>query len=218
MHFKRDDPRWTWRLSYFASMVLPRLLAQKNQSFDICMRVNSWHKKEVEALSDRIKVFDIDPKKRNYVKHGYQDKCKRYFVDFIEYPYLVGFGRYDIQIGLDSDDLILRNDFVDRVKRECDKRGYRPMHIGFQPHIFHTPTLRMFKCPTEYNDVKGSPIFVLYQPEKKKRYMYAYEDSHLLLPRYMGKTIRIEENYCAYSVHEHNSSSKLYPNMEKINL
>lgn len=217
MHFKKNDPRWSWRLAYFRAVVLPKLLAQTDQDFDICLRVNPHHVAEVQAISDRIKIFDIVQSRKNWIKPGYRHKAKRYFVDFIEFKYLVGFERYDIQIGIDSDDMPLRTDFVARIKEECARvSAGKTLHISFQPHIFHVPTLRMYKCPTEYGEAKGSPIFALYQPAGVKRYIFAYEDSHLKLPTYTDRKIRIEEDYCCYSVHDNNSSTYLYPNLQQI--
>lgn len=216
MHFKENDPRWPWRLAFFKSMVLPKLLRQTDQDFDICMRVNPHHKEQVKELSDKIKIFDVKARKRNYIKPGYEDKSKRYFVDFVDYKDTVGLGKYEIQIGLDSDDLILRPDFVERVKRECERRAEETVHISFQPHIFHVPTLRNYRCPVRYGESKGSPIFALYQPKGIENYLFAYEDSHLLLPRYVHKKLRIEEGYCAYSVHACNSSTGLYNNARQI--
>lgn len=216
MHYKKTDKRWPWRLAYFQAVVLPKILAQKDQDFDICMRVNPHHSDQVLALSDKIKIFDAIPKKRDWVDPKYRRKQKKYFVDFIDYKYLTGLDRYDIQIGIDSDDIILRDDFVSRAKQEVLKDPTKSLHISFQPHIFHANTLRMFECPTKYGEAKGSPIFAYYQPESQKRYIYAYEYSHLKMPTNATRKIRIEEDYCCYSVHDCNSSTGLYHNMKQI--
>lgn len=215
MHYKKNDPRWSWRLAYFKSMVLPKILAQTDQDFDICMRVSEHHKEEVAPLSDKIKFFDAKKNYKHYIKPGYAYKRKKYFVDFLDYNMIDGLDKYDIQIGIDTDDMILRTDFVERIKQECLLKPEKSLHIGFQPHIFQPSTLRMFKCPQRYDDSRGSPVFVLYQPLKfySKKYIFAYEDSHLKLPRYMDRKKRIEEDFCCYSVHECNASTGLptYP-------
>jgi hypothetical protein len=218
MHFKKEDPRWSWRLAYFQSIVLPKILSQRDQDFDICIRANKHHEKELLALSPKIKVFDVDPKKKNWVKPGYEAKIKKYFVDFVNFEDIIGLDRYDIQIGIDSDDMPIRDDFVTRIKKEVEKDRERSLHISFQPQIFQPSTLRVYECPFEYgvSTLKGSPVFAIYQPLKGKGYMYAYEDSHLLLPRYMNKAIRIEDDYCVYSVHECNSSTSLNRNSKQI--
>lgn len=216
MHFKQDDPRWSWRLAYFQSVVLPKILAQTDQDFDICMRVNEHHAEEVKALSDKIKVFDVKPEKRGWVKPGYAHKMKRYFVDFIPFEDTVGLDRYDIQIGLDSDDMPLKDYFVERIKNEFAEYPDRTQHLSFQPHIFHTPSLRMYKCPVEYGAKHGSAIFAIYQPQDRDQYLFAYHDSHLKMPSYFESARRIEEDFCCYSVHDHNSSTGLLPNAKQI--
>lgn len=217
LHYKKDDPKWLWRYSYFASMVLPKLLAQDDQDFDICIRANPWHKAQIEALSPKIKVFDVKKERKDFIKAGYEEKCKKYFVDFVYYEDLKDFRMYEIQIGIDSDDMILRTDFVTRVKNEC-RESKSSLHISFQPNIFHVPTLRNYRCDFKYGEYKGSPIFVLYQPQcsEEYRYVFAYEDSHLKLPKYMRRAIRIEGNYCSYSVHCHNASTGLNHNAQQI--
>lgn len=216
MHYKRDDKKWLWRLAYFQAIVLPKILAQKDKDFDICMRVNPHHADQVLALSDKIKIFDATPSRRDWVDPKYRKKQKKYFIDFLDYKHLVGLDKYDIQIGIDSDDILLRDDFVSRVKEEVLKDPSKSLHISFQPHIFHTNTLRMFECPTKYGVGHGSPIFALYQTQDQKRYLYAYEESHLKMPTNAKRKIRIEEDYCCYSVHSCNSSTGLYPNLLQI--
>lgn len=220
MHFKKNDPRWEWRLAYFRSVVLPKILDQTDKDFDICMRVNKHHAEQVQALSDRIKIFDVVPEKNGYIDPKNRRKARKYFIDFIHYKYTVGLEKYDIQIGIDSDDMPLRNDFVERVKMECMRYPDLPLHISFQPHIFHVPTLRMFECPMNYGSklTNGSPIFAIYQPKasENQRYIFAYSDSHLQLPNKIKRAIRIEEDYCCYSVHGKNSSTGLYPNLKQI--
>jgi len=220
LHYQKSDPKWPWRLAYFQAMVLPKLLAQTDQDFDICVRVNDHHAEQVQALSDRIKIFTVKRQHRHYVKPGYVYKRRKYFVDFLDFNMTQGLEKYDIQIGIDSDDMILRDDFVERVKLECMRKPDKSLHIGFQPHIFQPSTLRMFKCPVEYNDGRGSPVFVLYQPLDvpfyNKKYVFAYEDSHLKLPGYMDRKIRIEEDFCCYSVHDNNASTGLPKYPEQI--
>lgn len=215
MHFPKDDPRWSWRFNYFASMVLPKILAQRDQDFDICIRANKWHAKELKALSPKIKIFDVKEKEKGKIKKGYEEKAKIYFVDFVDFQDTKGLKRYDIQIGIDSDDMPINIDFVTRLKKECINRLMTSLHVGFQPYIFEASTLRTFKS-FRYSAERGSPIFALYQPNKKREYVFAYEDSHLKLPQYMEQSITISEGYCAFSVHNFNSSTRLGSNAQQI--
>lgn len=218
MHYAKDHPKWKWRLAYFQAMVLPKLLSQKDQDFDICMWVNSFHAEEVKALSPKIKIFNTVNEQSVPADTRHKFKRGRYFVDFIDYKYLEGLDQYDIQIGLDTDDMILRNDFVTRIKQECERSGDQSLHISFQPAVFHAPTLRTFESPIEYGvDGKmGSAIFALYQPNRKAKYVFAYHDSHLRLPLYAKRKLSIDEGYCAYSVHDCNESTYLLPNSKQI--
>lgn len=219
MHFKKDDPRWPWRFAYFRSIVLPLLLNQRDDDFDICIRVNKHHAKEVQALSDRIKIFDAKPSKQGYIKPGYEQKVKNgYFVDFLDYEDLVGLEKYEIQIGIDTDDLILRDDLIIRCQYEFCSNPDKTQHISFQPHIFHTPTMSFYECPIKYGVQRGSPIYALYQPLDSEHYIYAYEDSHLKLPQMVERASRIEEGFCAYSVHGYNTSTEMYRNLRKIKI
>lgn len=219
MHYKHDDPRWPWRKAYFESMVLPRLLAQTDQDFDICIRANILHMDELEAMSEKIKTFDVKSEKRDWIKPGYEQKAKRYHVDFVNFSDTVGLDRYDIQIGLDSDDLIIRDDFVEKIKKECES-AEGTLHLSFQPYMFHVPTLRTYRCALRYSGTKGSPFFALYQPKERERvdgeFVFAYEDSHLKLHQYMDETRTIEDGYCAFSIHDKNASTYLYAGSKQI--
>lgn len=214
MHFPKDDPRFDWRLSFFKSMVLPRLLSQTDQDFDICIRVNQHHKQYIENIHPKIKTFQ-SVNFENKIHQRYKHKIGKYFVDFIRQEDLVGLDKYEIQIGLDSDDLILRDDFIERIKLEC-KNTDHSLHISFFPHIFDVKNLRMFECPTPYGPQKGSPIFAIYQPKKHKKYYYAYHESHLTLPKRFKQAKRINEDFCCYCVHDNNSSTFLLPNLQQI--
>lgn len=211
MHYSYDDPKWDWRLAYFKAMVLPKLLDQTDLNFDICMWVNPHHQEEVLSLSEKIKVFtgDVTEDIRHRKKGG------KYFVDFTEFENLKGLDKYELQIGLDTDDLILRKDFVSRIREECSKRDYK-FHISFQPYVFDARSLRTFEAPMKYQGKKGSAIFALYQPNVEKRFIFAYHDSHLRLPFHAKESLFIDEGYCAYSVHDLNESTSLIPNSKQI--
>lgn len=217
MHYKKDSPKWNWRFAYFQSMVLPKILAQDDQDFDICMRVNPHHAKQVKALSSKIKIFDARPGRRDRIARQNRWKARSYFIDFVAFEDLVGIDRYDIQIGLDTDDLILRRDFVSRIKKEIQAKPDKSMHISFQPDVFCASSLRTFRAPIKY-DSMGSAIFAIYQPEDVKKYIFAYHDSHLKMPKNMDRKVFIDEGYCAYSVHDMNESTFLPQNLKQIML
>ena len=208
MHYPIDSPKFDWRFSYFASMVLPRLLRQKNQDFDIAIRCNPAHADLFRSLSDRIIPFTIRPEAEGKIKEGYERKARRFFVDFIPWADVMGLEKYRIQTTLDSDDLLLRTDYIDKIE-ETFKGLKTSAHLSFQPYIFQVSTLRVFTCPIKYNRDKGSAFYSIYQPNESD-YIFAYDTSHLKMSRKFKQKFFINEGYCAFSVHHANSSSYLY--------
>jgi len=208
-HYPKDNPKFEWRFSYFRSMVLPRLLSQDNQNFVIAIWCEDWHRKRFEGLSDRIVTFDIKTSAKGFIRPEDRDRSKEhgglYFIDFTYWKDVVGLDEYDIQTGIDSDDLIIRNDFIDRIEIECS-RAPGSLHISFQPYVFETRTLRTYDYPIKYSPTKGSPFFSLYQPDKDN-YRFAFEDSHLKMGNFADESILIKEGYCAFSAHDFNESS-----------
>lgn len=210
-HYPQDSEKFEWRLAYFQSMVLPKLLEQTYQDFDICIWVNPWHKERVESLSDKIKTFTVR-EGADAIRPEDAHKEGRYHIDFVRWGDVIGMDRYDIQTGLDSDDLIMPNyietiqatfeSFMDRID------GLKTMHLCFQPYVFDTKTLRIFKSPNTYTKNNGSAFFSLCQFGSSK-YIFAYEYSHLELPKHMDYTTVMPEGMCAYSVHDNNESSSL---------
>jgi hypothetical protein len=214
MHYPENSAKFEWRFSYFQSMVLPRLLNQKNKNFDICIWCNKWHEDRFKKLSPRIKTFGIKTEAEGYIKPGYEKKVGKYHVDFMEWDKVVGLDKYDIQTALDSDDLILRYDFIDRIEQECAKET-GSLHLSFQPFMFHVKRLQMYKCPLKYHNGHGSPFYSIYQPNKEN-YIFAYHDSHFKISNYVKKSIIIPFGYCTFSIHDNNASTYLYKNSVKL--
>lgn len=215
-HYKTDDPKFEWRFNYFKDAVLPRLLWQKNKNFDICVWCNKEHAERFLKLSPRIKTFGIKPEAEGKIKPGYEQKAKRFHVDFVEWENVCGLEKYDIQTAIDSDDLIIRDDFIDFIARTCANEK-ESTHISFQPYMFNLPDKQYYTCPLRYGPKKGSPFYSIYQPNKEK-FVFAYHDSHLKMWQYVKKTISIKEGYCAFSIHRHNATTYLYAGAKKINI
>jgi hypothetical protein len=214
MHYLKGDQKFEWRFAYFQAMVLPSILRQRNKDFDIAIWCNEWHAERFRRLSGRIKTFGIAPEVEGKIKPGYEKKAKIFFVDFVDWKNVVGLEKYDIQTAIDSDDLLLRRDFIDRIENEC-RRTRGSLHISFQPYMFHVPMLRTFTCPMKYNPKKGSPFYSIYQPDKNK-FFFAYHDSHLQMWKYMDRSITIPEGYCTFSIHGKNETTYLYRGARKI--
>lgn len=222
MHYREDDPKFDWRFTYFKTMVLPRLLEQNNQNFDIAVRCNPVHNELFLALSDRIKVFTTKPEWEGHIKEGYEEKVRRgYWVDFVPWEAVVGLNKYDIQTSIDTDDLILRKDFIDEVEKRlhsASEGGNKSVHISFQPEMFFLPAMQLYNCPIRYDARKGSPFFSIYQPDKEN-YVYIGDDSHLIIGQQMDKQIFAEKArplFCAFSIHDKNESTFLYKSAKPI--
>jgi hypothetical protein len=226
LDYPTDSPKFEWRLAFFQAMVLPRLLGQNRDDFDIAVRCNPAHAKRIAGLSPRIRTFGVKPRWRGWVKPGYESKIKsaggRYHVDFVPWEAVVGLPRYEIQTAIDSDDLILTFDFIDRIEQAlADVPKGKTAHLCFQPFIFHVPALRTYRCPILYSATKGSAFYSIYQPGAPARgFVFAYDDSHLVIGRQFQRRLFIDdrEPIVAFSVHDANESTHLYNSANQVML
>lgn len=200
-HYEKDDKRYPWRLAYFKSMVLPRILNQTVKNFEIYMRVNPWQVEEVKALDPRINIFMVEHEKADYKYTG----GKKYFLDFVPYKQVCGLPMFDIQSGLDSDDLIAP-DYMETVQRVISEQGDERVHVCYQPEIFDLKDLKIRPIGTTYTPTKGSAFLSLYQPKKIREYKFIYEESHLKMGRGI-KSIVLPAGKCWATVHGKNEST-----------
>lgn len=206
-HYAKDDPRFEWRLAYFKSMVLPRLLNQSFQDFDIAIRCHKHHEEIFKSLSDKIITFQVNNEGAKYK----QGPSKKFFYDFCSWEDVINLNKYEVQIGLDSDDLISL-DYLEIIKREVDsfskEKPGENLHICFQCDLFNTLTLKTYPIGQTYTPQMGSAFFALYQPKlDTKDYHFCYEGSHLTLNKLASKSIVIPSGYCWASVHYYNEST-----------
>lgn len=208
-HYPENDLRFKWRFEYFRKEVLPRLIQQTDQNFDIAIWCESWHKKLFEDLSNKIIVFDIKPEKKGYIRYSDRKRAKSYggkfFIDFTQWENVIGLEKYDIQTALDSDDLVSK-DYIARIKKECS-RVDSSLHITFQPKKLFVDKGIEKTHNVIYNTMKGSMFYSIYQPDKSN-YLFVYHDSHLVIGKYMKKSIYIPECYCWQSIHKYNESTE----------
>lgn len=199
-HYQENDPRFEWRFAYFKAMVLPRILNQSVSHFDIAIWCNEWHEERFEKLSNRIVTFRTkeDPTRRKGI----------YFVDFAPWNEVRGIPKYEIQSGLDSDDLITP-DYIETIEKTiAEKSGGKPMHLSFQPLIFSTQKLGTQSIGITYHPKKGSAFFSIYQPAGTEPYRFAYENSHLKLWKFFPKSITLPKGKCWATAHNLNESTK----------
>src|SRR3989304_6316699 len=213
MHYPRGDPKFEWRFDYFKLMVLPRLLNQTFQDFDIGIRCNPVHYRRFLELSPKIIPFTVTKEAEGYIRPEDRERAKpyggEYFIDFVEWKDVVGLEKYDIQTGLDSDDLILRDDYLEFIQRECRHAHRRSLHLNFTPTIFDLKSLRSFPSQFHYSSPdRGSMFLSLYQPDKTD-YKFIYHDSHFKMGKFADKSITIPESFVAQTVHDFNESTTL---------
>jgi hypothetical protein len=184
-------------------MVLPRILSQRDKDFDIAIWCEPHHDELFKALSPRIKVFHAKKETVEYRKSP--ENGKTYYYDFIDFEDLEGLEKYDIQIGLDSDDLI-KDDYVDVIKHVISQENSnRSLHVCFQPRTFDVKTL-LTRGMRQYNSKRGSAFMALYQPDKTN-YRFIYCRSHITLYKVAEKSIILPEGHCWASIHWINEST-----------
>jgi hypothetical protein len=206
-HYPKDHPKFEFRFNHFKNVTLPSILSQTDQNFDIAIRCNPIHAKILEDLSPKICTFQVKNEKEGYVKkYG-----SVYFQDFTAWENVIGLPKYEIQSGLDSDDVITAT-YIETVHRLLKEHGPgRSMHISFQPMVFDVNDLsRVEPIGIRYRPRKGSAFFTIYQPDVVgKRYFFAYEKSHLEIGKFMDDSIVVPEGYAYVAVHGFNESTKM---------
>jgi hypothetical protein len=199
-HYKENDPRFDWRFSYFKAIVLPRILNQSDKDFDICIWCEPHHDNLFKGLSEKIKVFHS---KIDTVKYKVRSNGKKYYYDFIDFENLEGLEKYDIQVGIDSDDL-MGFDYIRAIRMQTEGKS-QATHICFQPKTFNLKTL-MIKPMIEYKKNRGSAFFALFQPDKSN-YKFIYCDSHISMGKYAKESIILPAGHCWATIHYINEST-----------
>lgn len=203
-HYKQNDPRFAWRFQYFKEKVLPRIKAQTVKDFDICVWCNEWHKVLFEELG--LKTFGVKEEKIKYKING----RFRYFHDFVKWDNVVGLEKYDLQMGVDSDDLIEKN-YVEKIIEELEKfklsNPTKSLHLSFQPQTINIRNGRKKIGELHrYKPTKGSAFMALYQPNKDK-YEFIYCESHITLWKHADFSITLPKGYCYATIHSLNEST-----------
>jgi len=199
-HYEPEDPRFAWRFQYFRDAVLPRILAQ-GEGFDIAIWCNAAHRALFLELSDRIRVFDVRGTRAEY-RPG-----TRFFFDFAPWEDVIGLPKYELQLGIDSDDLIMPG-YLEHVRAAIELEGAR--YVCFQPELIAVEG-GLVKSMPAYTDRRGSAFFALYQPAGTEPYIFAYSESHLTIGQnFPPETRRVMPAGFAYaSCHELNESTHL---------
>lgn len=203
-HYDQNDKRFEWRFQYFKDHVLPCLLEQTVSNFDIAIRCNPWHADLFKELSPRIIPFHVKDEHTSYKQKG----RKSYFFDFIPWENVIDLPEYEIQYGLDSDDLITP-DYIETLQKVIE--GWKPevstLHVSFQPELLDVKTQKVSPIGQEYSPEKGSAFMAIYQPRGTEPYRFVYEQSHLTLGSLFEKSITLPKGKCFASVHSYNEST-----------
>lgn len=197
-HYDKNNPDFKWRFNYFKKEVLPRILNQSIQDFDICIWCESHHDELFKSLSSKIKVFKSLYEKKVDAKTLY---------DYSPFEKVKGLEKYNLQLGLDSDDMIESN-LLEKLEEICKKENRKTL-ISIQPIKKHLRTGKKYRMKSYERRNRCSPCFAIYQPEIKEDYEWPYYRSHYRLNFDFNNVIYLDEGYCTMSIHNFNDSTKI---------
>jgi hypothetical protein len=195
---------WEWRLAYFKSIVLPRLLNQTDQDFDIVILCNLIHNKILESLSSKIKVINKEVGSQ-YLGTLLKDKTKKYGSKSVN-PFYYKLD-YSIQTRLDSDDLVDLDfvKFINNYLKNCKNLTL----LCFKPKKFSFQDLKLYEIGLPLKDFEKSQFLTLFDPSKTR---FIYEFGHTTWAskvKELKGDIKIIEGYCYLIHHGHNASTKI---------
>jgi hypothetical protein len=196
-HYPQDSKQFDWRFGFYRDYVLPTVLDQEDQDFDIAIWCEPWHEDQFRALSDKIRTFHA-----TYTPGDNAPNYRRLFADFTEWENVSGLPKYKIQVGLDSDDII-GPEYVKTIHDLCV--GHESALVSFQPVLLEASTGRIAKMQ-EYTPQSTSAFFALYSPDSAN-HRFAYCDSHLRLWKIVSKVFLIQPCHCCAVAHGRNDST-----------
>lgn len=203
LHYDENDSKFPARLEQYKNRPLDSLLKQTDQDFDIWVWTEPWHDEVVKAIHPRINVFH-----GNWRKRDSGDSTQRYFIDYTHWRDIQGLPKYEIQVGLDSDDTLAPK-AIAYIKRSC--RGIKRTAISLQPLKEDLRTGQLYHM-RRYAKHRCAPIFALYQPKSlTDDFMFAYQASHMRLAAYCDKKITLPEGLAFMGITGLNESTKIQP-------
>ena len=200
-HYKKDDERFDWRFKFFKEEVLPRINSQSFKDFDVCVWCNSWHKGLFEELG--VKTFHAT----------YEKKDTKHFTDFTNWENVHGLEKYDVQIGLDSDDLVEPTLVETTVSLLQNKKGN--VLISFQPIKIDIKSKKKYKMRNYKKTKRCSPCFAILQTDKTD-YRFAYYRSHFKMNFDKWDEVLYVDNQVAMAIHHQNDSTIISKGDEEI--
>ena len=194
MHYQPGDPKFAWRLAFFRSMVLPRLLTQTCQDFEIWVVCHPEHVHEVETLGN-VHVVGLP---------GFSSLGMWTSQDLGD-----ALPRFDLQTALDSDDLVTLN-YIDRIREEVGQRLGQKLIVSFQPYKLYLPEVRRYVMWERYYEQQCSMFWTLYTPPGEE-YRSVLEFDHSFAWKWCPNVVTIPEGYCDMVIHGGNMETGLEP-------
>jgi hypothetical protein len=198
--------QFEWRFGYYRDRVLPTLAAQTGeggQDFDVWV----WCEPEHERL---FQALNVNGRPVNTFRASYPPRSKgRYHVDFTTFEQTQGLPRYELQIGLDSDDM-LAAPAVAQIKRQVAGARMRKL-VSLQPVLLDAADGRLYRMNRRYNGRSCSAIFGMYQPRTMwtRGFYFPYHTGHVTLRRLVPDMRYLSEGLALASVHSHNETTAL---------
>lgn len=194
-HYPKNHPDFNWRLKYYKDEVLPRILAQTDQDFEIWIWCEPHHDRVFKKLDPRINVFHAT----------YDQRESNFFIDFTPFDQTEGLPKFEVQVGLDSDELIEPN-YIEKIHSYCV--GPKTRCIMFQGVLYDTITERKYYMKRKYGPKFGSAMFAFYQPNLDNYYFILQTSGHRA-PKFAKEVIVVPEGYVFVSIHNYNDSTKV---------
>lgn len=185
-----------WRFDFFEHEVLPRILDQTTNRFDIWVWTNPAHAEEVESMSQHITTFTVKTELSPLMSR-------------IPWQSVVGVPRYPVQLRLDSDDLIGPR-YV-----EIALASLRSLHkarsvVYFQPMKYELSTKSVYAMRKPYTGKRMSAFLALQQPTTPKHYNWVYGIGHTKMARFAEAVLSIPAGHCWMTVHDFNDTTALH--------
>lgn len=214
LHYQPGDPKFPWRLAFFQSMCLPRLLRQTDPDFEIWVRCHPAHTELVAALHPRIRPFQGSAEEDYYVipAAARQPEGPGHYPEAL-HPVIP---RFHIQTRLDSDDLVSRH-FVARIKKEVAASPAEPLLVSFQPYKLDLWSLTRYRMKRRYHANLTSMFLALYQPNiEGENYRQIYDFNHCTIWKDFPRVVTVREGYCDLVIHGENSVTKIMRGDEQL--
>ena len=198
LHYQPNDPRFDWRLAFFQTMVLPRLLRQTCQLFELWIVCHPRHVARIGALSPVINVVGLP-----------------------DFPGVDNWGddqlqmlpRFDLQTSLDSDDLVDLG-YIAAIQ-DIARTHVGPLVISFQPYKLDLLTLKRYKMWERYGKHQCSMFYTLHLPVDAE-YRSVLSLNHSFASQWCPNVLTCPEGYCDMTIHGDNWMTGLEPNLGEV--